>query len=223
MLKNLEVKLGYKFNNIKNLEKALIHSSYNKSNTMNNERLEFLGDKILGFVIADIIYSLYPKNNEGFLSKALSYFTSSEVLFEIGTNLNTYEHIKHYADKEDSVISDSVEAIIASIYLDSQDISKVKRFIKNHWDIFIKNYNEEKTYNLFNPKSVLQNWAQKNKLEIPKYLDVSKEGDDHNPIFGVRLEVQGFQSEIGFGKNKKVAQKEVAKKFIEIHKNLIIK
>lgn len=218
MLKTLEETLGYKFKNIKNLENALVHSSYNKINITDNERLEFLGDKVLGFIIADIIYELYPKNDEGYLSKALSYLSSTDILFEVGKKLNTYDYIKHNTDKEETVIADSVEAIIAAIYMDSQNISTLKEFVQKHWGFYIKNYNEEKIYNLFNPKSVLQNWAQKNKLKIPEYIDISKDGDDHNPTFGVAVEVQGFPPQKGYGKNKKHAQKEAAQKFIEINK-----
>ncbi len=218
MLKELEKSLGYEFKNIKNLENALIHSSYNQINIKDNERLEFLGDKVLGFIIADIIYSLYPKNDEGYLSKALSYFTSKNILFEIGKNLNTYKYIKHNTDKEESVIADSVEAIIAGIYMDSQDIATLRTFVQKHWDFYIKTYNEEKIYNLFNPKSNLQIWAQKNKLEIPKYIDVSKEGNEHEPVFCVAVEVQGFATEKGYGKSKKIAQKVAAQNFIDINK-----
>ncbi|MDR0484572.1 MAG: ribonuclease III [Alphaproteobacteria bacterium] len=218
MLQELELKLEYKFKDIKILAKALTHSSFSNVSLNSNERLEFLGDKVLGNIVAFILYESYPKKDEGFLSRFFSYLTSEEVLVLVGKKLEISNYIKHNTSLEDSVIADSIEAIIASIYIDCGDINTVKKFIKNYWDVYIQSYNEESIYKNFNPKSTLQDWAQKHKLKIPEYIDVAKEGDDHNPIFLVKVEVEGYKAEEGRGKNKKNAQKEAAQKFIEIHK-----
>ncbi|MDR2008446.1 MAG: ribonuclease III [Alphaproteobacteria bacterium] len=217
MLKNLETNLSYKFKDIKNLEKALTHSSFFNSILNSNERLEFLGDKILGSLIADILYSHFSKKDEGFLSKSFSYLTSAEVLCDIGRDLGIAEYIRHNTSLEDSVIADTMEAIIASVYIDSSDFNVVKNFIKKHWDIYIKNYNEDSIYKAFNPKSTLQNWAQKRGLKIPEYVDVSKSGSEHEPVFYVKVVVEGYDDTIGEGKNKKIAQKDAALKFIETY------
>ncbi|MCL2566808.1 MAG: ribonuclease III [Alphaproteobacteria bacterium] len=217
-MKDLEAKLGYKFKDVKNLQKALTHSSFFNSILNSNERLEFLGDKILGSVVACILYENYPKKDEGYLSKFFSYLTSEEVLCDIGKKLETAKHIKHNTSLEDSVIADSIEAILAAIFIDSGDFSVVKGVIQNHWDSYFKSYNEDSIYKMFNPKSTLQNWAQKRGLKIPEYVDVSKEGNEHNPLFYVKVVVENFKGEEGVGRNKKIAQKNAAQKFIEINK-----
>lgn len=216
----LEDTINYKFKNNSYLINALTHSSYNPHHykeRVNNERMEFLGDKILGFIIAEEIYNKFPDKPEGYLSKCLSYLTSSKVISKVGKSLNIEQYIKKNNELKDSIIVNTCEAIIAAIYLDSNDIIHCKNFILKFWDNYIESYNIQETYLNFNPKSFVQEWAQNLKLPIPEYNCVKKEGTEHNPIFYVEIVIKGYKSEIAAGSNKKTAEKNAAAKFININ------
>ncbi len=213
----LESVLGYKFNDSAFLSLALVHSSYNNTVTNNNQRMEFLGDSILGFVIAEIIYEYYKNQDEGYLSKSLSYLTSRDVLSSIGRQLKLEDYIKHKSNYNDNLIADALEAIICAIYFDINDVKVIKDFVLKHWKNHLQSYTVEDTYIHFNPRSFLQDWAQKQQLPIPEYIQIKRDGTDHEPLFHIQLLVYGYDSVIGMGKNKKIAQKAAAQKFIDTH------
>ena len=217
MLTEIENKLNYIFKNKALLDLALTHSSYinKKSNLFNNERLEFLGDKILGMIIANYLYCHFSNYTEGDLSKAYSYLTSKDILIKIAQDLNICKYIKKRNNNETSILVDAIEAIIASIYIDSTNLDNCKNFILNNWIPHLNNYLNSNVYNDFNPKSCIQEWAQKNKLPIPIYLDIKKEGEEHQPKFYVKLQILGYEDTTGIGSNKQLAQKDAATNFIK--------
>ena len=211
----LENIINYTFNNKNLLFLALTHSSITNKNSKiaNNERLEFLGDKVLGIIIANYLYDRFTNFPEGELSKIFSYLTSKDVLFKIGVNLNIFNFIKKNNDIPLSIVVDALEALIGAIYLDS-DIKHCEQFILKHWLTYLDDYFINDIYTNFNPKSYLQEWAQKNKLSIPIYNDLKKEGPEHQPIFFVSLIVENHDEVIGKGSNKQLAQKNAALDFI---------
>jgi ribonuclease-3 len=210
----LEKKINYEFKDKSYLTLALTHSSFNNKNNFNNERLEFFGDKVLGFVIADCLYASYFDKDEGFLSKFLSYLTSKETLSEVAEELEICSYIKKQ-DCNAFLGADAVEALIAAIYIDSLSMEVVREFILSFWKPYFNKYLNGDYYSVFNPKSAIQEWAQKNKLPLPCYIDIKKEGTEHNPIFYVKICIEGFGDVEGVGSSKKLAQKDASVKFIE--------
>lgn len=222
-MQELQKIIGYRFNNPKLLKHAMMHASYflDESHKLkSNENLEFLGDRILAFVLSDYLFHHKQQHQEGYLAKMLSYLVSHEVLLSVGKKWNFYHLIYKKADKSDNdkIIFDAVEAIIAAVYLDANyDIKVVKEVILQHWYYYIHQYDEYNIYITFNPKSYLQDWSQRNQLGIPYYKYLSCQGLEHAPIFVVELYIKGYDVVQGQGKNKKAAQKDAATKFINLH------
>ncbi|MFL1781140.1 Ribonuclease III [Candidatus Hepatincolaceae symbiont of Richtersius coronifer] len=211
----LENKLGYKFKNKELINLALTHSSYKYGRfPKNNETMEFLGDKVLGLIIAKELYLNY-KEREGYLAKCYGYLTSSTILIEIANALDINLYIKKSkGDEENSLLVDACEALLAAVYLDSGDIEVVRKIILIHWQKYIDQYSIQKIDVTFDPKSALQEWVQRLKLPVPFYKDIKKEGDDHNPTFYVEIIVKNYSSSLGIGNNKQLAQKDAARNFI---------
>jgi ribonuclease-3 len=215
MYKQLQLDIFYTFKNKSLLTLALTHSSFNNTASLNNnERLEFLGDRILGFVVADIVYNNFPNAKEGTLAKILSYLASKEVLVDIAYKLNLDKCIKHKATIENNILADSVEALFAAVYLDS-DFKIAQRVIKNILQPYVKDSFDENQYNEFNPKSFVQNWVQQQGIELPQYIDIEKTGEEHKPIFTVKLVIKNYSDVFGSGESKKIAQKNAALEFIK--------
>lgn len=214
-LNNLEKAINYSFKNQEYLKTALQHSSVGSKN---NELMEFLGDRVLGFIIAEYLYKNLREKNEGYLAKFLAYVTSQVVLLKIADNINLvdYIHTQHNI-KEDSLIADALEAIIAAIYLDS-NMANTTKIVLKLWQTYLSNYNEEEVLSTFNPKSLVQEWAQKAQLGIPKYTVIKKTGEEHAPIFYVSLEVNHYPKVVASGSNVKTAEKNAALQFIKDNK-----
>ena len=213
-ISELEDKLGYKFINKDLILLALTHCSVNNKSNHNNERLEFLGDRVLGFVIADFLYSTNSDKDEGFLSKFLSMLISKETLSAIAEEIDLCSYILKQ-DCNASLGADALEAVIAAIYIDSCSLDKIRSIIYKFWQPYIHNYLQGDMYSSFNPKSTIQEWSQKNKLPIPCYIDVKKEGTEHEPVFYVKVCIEGYGGIEGIGSSKKIAQKDACMKFIE--------
>ncbi len=219
MYKQLQLDIFYTFKNKSLLMLALTHSSFSNSNNLNsNERLEFLGDRILGFVVADMVYNKFSNVKEGTLAKISSYVISKEVLVDIAYNLKLDKIIKHKATIENNILADCVEALFAAVYLDS-DFKIAQRVIKNILEHYIKEDFDENQYNEFNPKSFVQNWVQQQGIELPQYIDIEKTGEEHKPIFTVKLVVKNHEEFLGSGESKKIAQKNAALAFIKQYIN----
>jgi ribonuclease-3 len=217
----LQQDLGYFFKNLKYLEEALTHSSYLKNKHLDiksNERLEFFGDRVLGLVLTEYLFLNYDYK-EGILAEYIAYLTSRDVLHLIAINLKLENNIKFIGieniDKQKNILADCFEAIIASIYLDG-GLESAKNFILSIWVPYISNYAEQSNKK-FNPKSYIQEWLQRQKKSLPVYKELEKQGKDHNPIFIISLEVDGFEPILAEGKSKKSAEKLAAEKFIENH------
>lgn len=226
-LENLEKKLNYNFKNKDLLKKALTHSSYVNENKMKqyecNERLEFLGDAVLGLVIGEYFYKSFPKDNEGSLSKMRAESVNEKVLFFISKTLELGDYIsfgkgekKNGGSKRESTSADALEALIGSIYLDS-DFDTAKRIVLNLFDDFLK----EDAYKLFNIdfKTKFQEEVQKSGKKS-EYILVREEGPDNDKTFFTELYLDDILVGKGKGRTKKESQQEAARDAFERRGNV---
>jgi len=214
-LDKLQEMLGYNFNDVKLLEKALTHSSAEAD--INYERLEFLGDRILGLVIAEEIFEKFPEEKEGDLAKRHAALVQGRTLSEIGAsidignsmNLSDSERASGGADNE-NIIADAVESVIAAIYLDS-GLEICAKIVKKLFGDRVNIMTEPPQ----DPKTALQEWAQARGLGLPKYDIVSQEGPDHSPIFEIKVEIEGHPAITSSGASRRKAEKEAASTFLK--------
>jgi ribonuclease-3 len=196
-LKRLSNKIGYTFNNIDLLLQALTHRS---AKGVHNERLEFLGDSILGYVIAEVLFQKFPTHDEGDLTRMRSTLVRGVTLAEIGRGFNLGDHLilgpgelKSGGHRRDSILEDAVEAIIGAVYLDS-DNDTAKALVLNWFTDRldkIKPGNEQK-----DPKTRLQEYLQARKIPLPLYDVVHTSGQSHNQQFTVRCTTPVIKTEV---------------------------
>ena len=219
--KELCKNIDYSFQNLFFLEQALIHSSLKSRGLNNNQRMEFLGDRILGFVISDYLFNHYPKWREGDL--ALNYNalvckeTCSEIAEQIGLGRSLImgkSESKHGGRLKKAILADAIEALIAAVYLDSK-LSTVKHLILKLWSSKLNNVGDIE----LDPKTALQHWVQEKKGGLPNYTDMKREGSDHDPIFYVEVKLENGLSAIGKDKSKRKAQQNAAQKLLSKIKN----
>ena len=214
----IEKILDYKFKDIELLNEALTHSSIKNNNKQkrifNYERLEFLGDRILGFIISDLIFKKFPNFQEGDLSIIFQKYTNAKFLSNIAINLNLNKFVivqkGDALEKKDSIMSDLIESIIAAIYIDS-NLENVRRFINN------KILNNLKIKNVINkhPKTLLQEYSLKYFKTIPVYSVEEKRGLDHEPEFKVTVTINSENYANGVGSSTQKAQENAAKHLLK--------
>ena len=214
----LENKIKYKFKDISLLKLALTHSSFEK--TLNNENLEFLGDRVLGLVIAEKLIKDYPSADEGSLDKMLSSLVNGNTCFMVANNLALGDFIllgsterSSLGNKKKSILSNACESILGAVYRDS-DFVIVKKLILELWREHIHNIDQ----NLIDPKSFLQEWTLKKYKKLPEYKTLSKEGPDHEPIFEIELKFMNYKKAFSKAGSIKEAEKLAAESFIQLNK-----
>ena len=216
-INKFEIAIGYIFKNKKLLINSLVHpssftdSKKNKINVANDfERLEFLGDRVLGLAISSIIYSKFKENNEGDLSKKLSYLVQKNFLHKISIDLKI-DNILNYSFKKNekmnvSILADSIESLIGAIYLDG-GFANAKNFINKFWGPYL-DINEK---NMQDFKTKLQEISQQQSKKLPEYNLVKKEGPSHSPTFTISLKVLGLKKIKASGSSIREAEKNAAK------------
>ena len=198
------------------LQQALTHSSTLATDALKSgsyERLEFLGDRILGFVIASMLFEQFPTESEGGLARRLSSLVSQQTLAMVAEQSDLTSHIKisakekfaHDGQPSASVLSDVVEAVIAALFL-VEGWEPVKDFIHTHWQPLLDGYATAPV----EPKTALQEWAQARSLPLPAYELVERSGPDHRPHFIVSVTLQGQPVLNGEGASKQTAEKAAA-------------
>ena len=225
-IKNLERKLNYDFKDKGLLETALTHSSYVNENKMkqyeSNERLEFLGDAVLGLVIGEYFYKNFPRDLEGSLTKMRAESVNEKVLFFIAKGLELGDFIrfgkgekKNGGSKRESTSADALEALIGAIFLDS-NFNSAKKIVLNLFDEFLK----EDAYKLFNVdfKTMLQEEVQRSGQKA-EYKLVREEGPDNDKTFFTELYLDEVLAGKGSGKTKKESQQEAAREALERRRN----
>lgn len=206
---------GYQFNDPQLLKEALTHSSLT---TSNNEKLEFLGDRVLGLVLADMLIKHFPLEKEGDLALRYADLSSSSVLSEIALQTGINDLIAISLSEENtggrynaSILADSCEALIGAIYLEG-GLEPAQAFIKRYWQVLM----QEKINPPKDAKSFVQEWAQSKGYGLPEYKVIDKTGPDHNPLFVVELKVGDLKEVIGEGNSKKNAEQTAAKNMLEV-------
>ena len=220
-LNKIEKKINYKFKSISLLEEALTHSSFQKNNLKtkkkNYERLEFLGDRVLGLVLSEYIYTAFPTAKEGVLDNYFQKFANQDNLFKYAKKINLSTFIKTQKgdnlQNNKSILSDVVEAIIGAIYIDT-GLSNCKNFIINNIIDMDLIYSKP----LKHPKSLLQEYCLDKYKILPKYNILTKSGNDHQPIYEVSVYIENHDVVSATGANLKKAEEAAAIKLLRILK-----
>ena len=210
----LENKLGYNFNDKKLLFRALTHSSITGDISANYERLEFLGDRVLGVAVAAMLCRLFPSEPEGNLSQRFMALVCKETVSEVASDLGLHKYIHAEGidiKNNDNVLCDVGEAIIGAIYMDS-GCEKAIEFVEKHWEPLINTHTNPPK----DAKTALQEYAHSKGWATPKYVEVSREGAEHNPVFSMKVIVDEQEEQIGKGHNKKLAEQDAAKKMLQV-------
>ena len=212
-LNNLQKKISIKFKNLNYLKKSITHKSYDPLN--NYEKLEFLGDRILGFVISKKLIELYPNEKEGVLDKKLASLVNKNKCLEVAKMIGLEKFIfvgnKNVKSKvENKIIADSIEALIGAIYYD-KGFEVSEKFILNMWKNFI-NLSEE---TIIDSKTKLQEYSLKKFKSLPIYKLVSSSGPKHKPKFTISVRLKDTKLYEGSGDSKKKAEQNAAKKLLD--------
>lgn len=214
----LQKEIGYRFTNPALLTKALTHSSTGQDR--NYERLEFVGDRVLGLVMAHTLFSSFPEESEGGLAKRLSALVQGRTLAEIAAeiDLGTYillseaEREAGGADNE-NILSDVMESVIAAIYLDG-GLEPAANVIKTLWGNRIHTLEKAPQ----DPKTELQEWVQARGWPLPVYDIADRSGPDHAPVFVIRLSILGHEPMTATGPSRRQAEKKAAEDMLALLK-----
>ena len=224
MLKDLEAAIGYRFKNISLLQNALAHSSYANerwhSSLMSNERLEFLGDSILGMLVADHLYRNFPDRPEGELTRMRADMVCERALAAVAGMIGLGEHLLLGKGEKagggrgrDSILADAVESVIAASYLDG-GMEAAKQFVDR---FVLVNVPHAKLHNR-DYKTTLQELVQQKKNQTISYVLVGESGPDHDKQFVVQLLINAKVAGVGTGSSKKRAEQDAARAALEAMK-----
>jgi ribonuclease-3 len=211
---NLEKKLKLKFIDPKKLIKSLTHKSYDSKN--NNEKIEFLGDRVLGLVIAKKLLEIYPEEKEGILDKKFASLVNKKKCLEIAKNIELEKYILVFNPKnkkiiiEDKVIADCLEALIGAIYLD-KGLNYTEKFILNLWSKHIS----ASVVTLIDAKTKLQEHSLKFFKILPVYKLISNTGPRHKPLFKIAVKLKDTNFFTAQGSSKKDAEQNAASLCLE--------
>ena len=206
---SLEKKIDLKFKNKDLLIEALTHKSFNPNK--NNEKVEFLGDRVLGLVIAKKLLEIYPDEKEGILDKKFASLVNKKTCLDVAKKINLANYVKTFNPKnkrikiEDKIISDSCEALIGAIYLD-KGFTIAEKIILNLWQDHIK----KSAVTEIDAKTKLQELTLKKFKKLPIYKLISNTGPRHKPIFKVGVKLPNTKYFIATGKSKKEAEQNAA-------------
>jgi ribonuclease-3 len=207
----LEKRLGYRFRNRDLILTALTHSS-SSGTKVNYQRQEFLGDRVLGLVIAEMLLTSYPAAPEGDLSRRLAELVRRETCAEVAVAIDLGSALRFANGRASraalltlNVLGDACEALIAAIYEDG-GLDAARDFIAAHWAERVRTA----AVSGRNAKATLQEWAQARGLDVPGYAIAAKSGPDHDPRFEVEVHVEGLEPARGLGKTRREAEQAAA-------------
>jgi len=209
--------LKTKFKNKSLLMSALTHKSANQKN--NNEKLEFLGDRVLGLVLSKKLFDLYPNENEGVLDKKFASLVKKKTCCDVAWSLGLQNFIiigkqkKKITIEDEKILSDCCEAVIGAIYID-RGFDFVTNFILKIW----KRNIDKSDITILDPKTKLQEYSLKNFKKLPFYQLVSSSGPRHNPIYKISVSIIGTKQFLGVGNSKQEAEQNSAKKLLKAEK-----
>lgn len=218
-LADLEARLGHVFANRKLLEHALTHMSAapaEAKRTGSYQRLEFLGDRVLGICVAELLFSTYPAAEEGELSRRLADLVRKETCAEMALAWAIGPHLKlgdgeaaSGARKNKAILADAFESIVAAIFLDGGYLAAKRTLEAALGDRLRQTLRPPR-----DAKTALQEWAQGQGLPTPSYAEVGRSGPDHAPVFKVAAHVQGLADGVGEGRSKRIAEQVAAENFL---------
>ena len=214
-VKELEKIINYNFKKSSFLERALTHKSLD--NNVNNEKLEFLGDRVLGLVISEKLLEKYPNEKEGIIDKKFANLVNKKTCSLVAKKINlkkyillgsSHKKLERFADK---ISSDCLEALVGAIYLDG-GLKSVEKFILFFWEEYLI----KSTFTLIDSKTKLQEFSLKRFKELPKYVFFKKTGPQHRPLFKTEVQIPNSKKIVGVGSSKKNAQQNAAAKLLKI-------
>ncbi|MGQ0527448.1 MAG: ribonuclease III [Alphaproteobacteria bacterium] len=213
--KIIENAIGHSFKNKTLLIEALTHSSANAES--NYERLEFLGDRVLGVIIAESLFEKFPDASEGDLAKRLAALVQGELLSRVARTIHLGDFLR-LSDGEkgaggaenDHLLADVMESLIGALYRDA-GLESCRALIKKLWEPYFSDMKDPPQH----PKTRLQEWVQGQGLPLPLYKVSGQEGPDHAPVFEVVLKVKDHADVKAEGRTRQAAEKEAARIFLE--------
>ena len=209
----LEQKINIKFKDQELLKKSLIHKSYDSIN--NNEKLEFLGDRVLGLVLAKTLLKIYPEEKEGVIDKKFANLVNKKICLliakkiELRKYMTTVNSYKGLSRSDDKIIGDGLEALLGAIYLD-QGIIVAEKFILTFWN----DYLDKSSITKIDAKTQLQEYSLKKYKILPIYKINKQTGPQHSPVFKVEVQIKSSKKFFASGSSKKDAQQNAAKKLL---------
>ncbi|MBO6784332.1 MAG: ribonuclease III [Alphaproteobacteria bacterium] len=201
--------LGHRFAEPALLTRALRHSSVDSDASY--ERLEFLGDRVLGLVVAELLLERFPDENEGEVGRRFAALVQAGTLAQVGRDLQ----LGRYAQTgpgvlNDSILADMVEAVVAAVYRDG-GMAAAREVVRAIWDPLV----ETRSRPPRDAKTALQEWAQAKAIGLPSYHDVDRTGPDHAPEFTVEVRVDGVMPQRATGTSKRAAEQDAAAAMLE--------
>jgi len=217
--RRLKQALGHRFADPGLLDEALTHSSVASAGDRRrtNERLEFLGDRVLGLVVADMLFDRFPDEDEGALARRHAALVRRESLARVAESIGLAENIRLSRGEEDAggrknpgLLADACEAVIAALYLDG-GIDVAATFIRDQWDAMMA----EDVRPPKDAKTELQEWAQARGLALPRYREVGREGPAHAPMFSIEVSLADRTPASASGPSKRAAEQAAAEAMLE--------
>jgi len=218
-IKYLQNYIKYEFKDINLLNEALTHTSFQNKSNINQERLEFLGDRVLGLVIAEYLFQNFLNDREGVLTDKFRYLIQNKQCTKIAKKIGIIDYIRLGNSEKnkinsisESILANTVEALLGAIYLDG-GFTESKNVIHFLWREYLE---DDKIYNVtVSSKNILQEYLHANNFSEATYSVISKHGQDHEPNFLVEVSVDNFGKTKGKGKSIKEAEIKAAKNFIK--------
>lgn len=211
----LATRLDHHFADLELLREALTHASIAGQPgacPRSNERLEFLGDRVLGLIVAHLLYTEFPREPEGALARRHAALVRREALARVAEaiDLGAFLHVSRGEEdaggqRNPGLLADTCEAVIAAMYLDG-GLEAARQFVVRHWQTMMG----EATRPPKDPKTALQEWAQARSLPLPRYREVERRGPPHAPTFSVEVAVDGLQPTVASGASKRTAEQAAA-------------
>ena len=212
--RDLEDIINYKFNSKDLVKRSLTHKSFDEN--LNNEKLEFLGDRVLGLIISKNLLSKYPEEKEGIIDKKYANLVNKKKCAEIANSINLKKYMllgtnyKKNDQKNEKISGDCLEALIGAIFLDSS-LKNAEKFILKYWESSLK----KSDLTIIDSKTKLQEYSLKKYKKLPTYSLLKTSGPHHKPVFKVTAKTPDSKKVTAIGSSKKEAQQNAAKKLIE--------
>jgi len=214
----LSVRLGHRFGRPALLRQALTHASGLARGRHGDsyERLEFLGDRVLSLVVAELLFDRFPDEREGEIARRHAALVRREALAEVAAGIDLGAAIRLSRGEAEAggrdnpaILADACEAVIAALYLDG-GLDSARRFIEGHWRPRI----EATARPPIDAKTTLQEWAQARSLPLPSYQEIGREGPDHEPLFTIEVSVDGHPPVRASGASKRAAEQAAAARLL---------